>query len=803
MNSALVPIPHPEFMSRIRLVVAGTWFFSMASIWIGATGFLVLRPDRAAATTIVEARITASSDDAEQFASGSMYLNSSDLELIHDADDQTVGMRWVNLAIPRGATISAAYIQFVAKESQSEITTLTFRAQASDNAPTFSGTSLNISSRTKTTASQGWSPVAWNSGDGGANQRTPDLSTLIQEVVNRSGWASGNALAVIVTGVGHRTAWAWDGSPTEAPLLHVEYSGTPGDPSAQGSWSSVYPWPNVGIHLHVLPDGKVLTFADDDNPNYPINGARLAGSTKTFVVDIPIGGAPDAVVSIPNDRTNMFCSGHAFLADGRLLVIGGHLGRDGWGEPETNLFSWKDSYTWSAGDDMHEGRWYPSGCVLANGDMLAISGTMDTLAWAAIPEIWSPNGGWRQLTNANLTLPYYPFTFLAPNGYVFCAGPGRVTYYLDTDGLGAWTFVANHVSSYNRSYSSAVQYGDGKILVVGGADPPTNTCEIIDLNQPSPIWQSTGAMQYSRRMQNATILPDGTVLATGGTSAAGFNDNSGAVFTAELWNPTTGSWTTMASMAVPRLYHSTAALLPDGRVLATGGGRPKATNGGIDHLDAEIFSPPYLYKGTRPTITTAPSLTSHGASITIDTPDAAGITRVTLVGLTTTTHAFNMGQRFSALTFSNVGGGSLLATVPASPNLLPPGYYMLFIINGNGVPSIGRMIQILPPGSVAVEDPATRLLDFMSLRSANPIRGGEARIVFTLSHGEVGTVEVLDLTGRRVKVLAEDYFEAGEEHTVKWDRTDQSGARVPSGLYWYRLRTPTMTRTGKIAVLSR
>jgi len=141
MNSALVPIPHPcpEFMSRIRLVRAGPWFFSMASIWIGATGFLVLRP-RAAAATIVEARVTASSDDAEQFASGSMYLNSSDLELIHDADDQTVGMRWVNLTIPRGATISAAYIQFVAKESQSETTTLTFCAQASDNAPTFSGT---------------------------------------------------------------------------------------------------------------------------------------------------------------------------------------------------------------------------------------------------------------------------------------------------------------------------------------------------------------------------------------------------------------------------------------------------------------------------------------------------------------------------------------------------------------------------------------------------------------------------------------------------------------------------------------
>ena len=239
-------------MSRIRLVLAGTWFLSLASISVGATGFLVVRPNPAAAATIVEARVSASSDDAEQFASGSMYITSSDLELIHDADDQTVGMRWVNVSIPRGATISAAYIEFVAKESQSETTTLTFRAQASDNAPTFSGTSLNISSRSKTTASQGWSPADWSSGQAGANQRTADLSSVIQEVVNRSGWASGNALAIIVTGVGHRTAWAYDGSPTEAPLLHVEYSlGTSGDLA-----------PVAGLSVTVAPSPPLTVIAD-------------------------------------------------------------------------------------------------------------------------------------------------------------------------------------------------------------------------------------------------------------------------------------------------------------------------------------------------------------------------------------------------------------------------------------------------------------------------------------------------------------------------------------------------------------
>jgi hypothetical protein len=577
-------------------------------------------------------------------------------------------------------------------------------------------------------------------------------------------------------------------------------------PSSVGSWSPAYAWPNVAIHLHVLPDGHVLTFADDDNPNYPINGTRLAGSTKTFIVDIPSGGAPGTVVSVPNTRTNMFCSGHSFLYDGRLLVIGGHLGRDGWGEPHTDLFDYRGTYTWSAGDDMYEGRWYPSGCQLANGDVLAISGTLDTLATSsAIPEVWSPThaGGWRQLTNAVRVLPYYPFTFLAPDGRVFCAGPGQDTNYLDCDGLGAWQFVANHLSNYQRSYAGAVQYGDGKYLVVGGGDPPTSTCEVIDLNQPTPAWTSTGAMQFSRRHLNATMLPDGTVLTTGGTSGGGFNSYTGFVLAAELWNPGTGAWTKMASMVTPRLYHSTSALLPDGRVLCTGGGRPKPTNGGADYLNAEIYSPPYLFKGTRPTITGAPTLAVNGASITINTPDAAGIAKVTLIGLTTTTHAFNMGQHFSSLPFT-VLSGALQATLPANPTLLPPGYYMLFIVNTGGVPSISSMIQVLPPGTAGVkQDPRSQLLDFMALCSENPATHGEARIAFTLARSDWGRLDVFDVGGRLVNTLTEGYFEAGREQTVTWKGTDLSGTRVSSGVYWYRLQTSSVTLTGKVAMLSR
>jgi hypothetical protein len=146
--------------------------------------------------TVVEQRVMASSDDAEEFNTDtSVHLGSSDLELTHDSTDQTVGMRWTDLNIPAGSTITTAYIQFSAKESQSTPTSLTIRAQAADNASTFQATNGDISTRTRTASSTAWAPVAWTSGEVGANQRTPDLATAVQEVVSRPGWTASSALA--------------------------------------------------------------------------------------------------------------------------------------------------------------------------------------------------------------------------------------------------------------------------------------------------------------------------------------------------------------------------------------------------------------------------------------------------------------------------------------------------------------------------------------------------------------------------------------------------------------------------------
>src|SRR5262245_45202780 len=183
-------------------------------------------PCASAATATFEARTVSSTDDAEEFADHTMYIKSSDLELTEDSSNQTIGMRWTGLTIPQGAFISAAYIQFSSKESHSNTTNLVFKAQRADNAATFTSAAGDISSRLLGGAAVSWAPAAWVSGATGPDQRTPDLKDLIQEVVSRSGWASGNALAIVMTGSGHRTAWAWDGDATQSPLLHVEYTTT-------------------------------------------------------------------------------------------------------------------------------------------------------------------------------------------------------------------------------------------------------------------------------------------------------------------------------------------------------------------------------------------------------------------------------------------------------------------------------------------------------------------------------------------------------------------------------------------------
>jgi hypothetical protein len=457
------------------------------------------------------------------------------------------------------------------------------------------------------------------------------------------------------------------------------------DPTVGGRWAAASGWPpHVAIHAHLLPDGRVLFWPGEEGPHRGTKGYQFA-----FIWN-PANGTS---VQVDNRWTDVFCSGHAFLSDGRLLVTGGHI-TDGVGRREAAIFDFSRR-KWSRAPAMRAGRWYPTNTTLPNGEVLTIAGTISATQNNTIPEVWT-GSGWRALTGANLGLPYYPRMFVAPNGKVFNAGDLQATRYLSTAGTGSWQFVAN--SNYGRrDYGSAVMYTPGKVLILGGSrntdgEPPTNTAELIDLNQGAPAWQYTGAMTFGRRQLNATILADGRVLATGGSSGAGFSNESASVFAAELWDPTTGVWSPMASMTTPRLYHSTALLLPDGRVLSAGGGRCAGCT--TDRTNAEIYSPPYLFKGARPSITGAPTTVGYNQGFTIQTPAAASITKVTWIRLSSVTHAFDMNQRFSSLPIVSRTSVSLNVTSPGNSNLAPPGHYLLFILNSNGVPSVAKIVRI-------------------------------------------------------------------------------------------------------------
>ena len=479
-------------------------------------------------------------------------------------------------------------------------------------------------------------------------------------------------------------------TPTPTPIPTGPYT-------TGGAWSAPVSLPIVTIHMLALPDGKVLAWS---NPRTPPKDGR----TPVRLWD-PSAAQP-VLEEAANPFGNIYCSAHLLLPDGRVLTMGGHI-RDNIGLDASTTFD-PVLRSWTMGPRMNAGRWYPTGTVLGNGDVLVVSGDIDTTVGVnPLPQVYRPaDATWRDLTSAQLSLKLYPWMHLAPNGKVFMSGPEQITRYLDTSGTGQWTTVASTNFGYRGQYQGgSVMYEPGKVLLVGGGTPTTAMAEVIDLNAAAPRWRLTNPMAFRRKALNATLLPDGKVLITGGSSSDIFDDPSQAVFEAEIWDPATESWSTMAPMKTSRLYHSTALLLPDGRVFVSGGGGGGTAVGDVAHYDGEYFSPPYLFKGPRPTIDSAPAGAAHGEQFMVGATDPAGIASVTLVALSSTTHEFNMSQRFVRLAFSPAAEPNRFnVSAPDSPNIAPPGHYMMFVLNSNGVPSVGRML-VLRPGTAANTPP--------------------------------------------------------------------------------------------------
>jgi hypothetical protein len=485
-------------------------------------------------------------------------------------------------------------------------------------------------------------------------------------------------------------------------LAEVLVQFTDADPTIVGKWGGVLTFPIIPIHSTLLSNGKILCW--DRAWNGTDTTPRLIDAAT---LDVPPGNVSLTVT--PNPGVEIFCSGHTFLPDGKVFVAGGHNGGNLFGldtaftyDPSTNVWT-------SLAPMLTGGRWYPSVVRLANGDPIVFSGNMTPPTGRnQTVQVWQSSTGTWKTIGPNWDLQLYPYVHLAPNGQIFHCGPEQGTEYLDTT-AGTWTSVGNRVKGF-RDYGASILYDTGKILMFGGGNfepgnAPTASAEVIDLLAPTPTWSLVAPMAYARRQCSSVILPDGTVLVTGGTTFGGpngsqllFSNPDGAVLAAELWDPKTQTFRTMAGMARERLYHSETVLLPDGRVLSLGSGHGDIVPD--DGFSGEVYSPPYLFQGARPAVTAAPSnKIIYGTVFPVSTPDAASVTVVTLVAATSVTHTNNFNQRILRPSFT-IGAGSISVTAPSDPNLCPPGPYLLFLLNGAGVPSIGTMMFFgpnLPP----------------------------------------------------------------------------------------------------------
>lgn len=535
------------------------------------------------------------------------------------------------------------------------------------------------------------------------------------------------------------------------------------NPKAVGQWDqTLYPLTTVPVHISLLPDGRILYWGRDKDPTDPdTNKWDIGGSCNTYTWNRSTGEH----LTIPNTTTNLFCAGHSFLPDGRLLVAGGHVrdnsnkALEGIGEDDINVFDYRDN-TWTRVGFMPRGRWYPSTVTLASGEVVIASGLyrngLGQIVPNETPDLYTSAGAVRPFTAAE-SFANYPFLGLAPNGKVFVADRGiNANKFFDPAANGGnGLFDDADAPSVVHREGSAVIYDsvNGRVLMMGGQVGFTGAlvgeAEVIELGAASPSWRSTGSLKVARKYHTATLLPDGKVLVSGGTRCTGANDiaciqenqqYAGMAKSPELWDPQEETWTLMAPnpSGIPRVYHSVAMLLPDARVLVGGGGLPAAggesvplaegTPGSVvctdskapgdrhcriyGHKDAEIFSPPYLFTtggalADRPLITSAPDSLNYGQSfnVTMNTTSETSEGSVVLVRLPSVTHTLNFDQRRVSLDFAVTNGTTLGVTAPSDGRVCPPGHYMLFVFNNAGVPSVAKIVRVeagvQPPGAPA------------------------------------------------------------------------------------------------------
>ncbi|HJV89769.1 MAG TPA: galactose oxidase-like domain-containing protein [Holophagaceae bacterium] len=447
--------------------------------------------------------------------------------------------------------------------------------------------------------------------------------------------------------------------------------------------------PILTVHAALMHTGKVLFFAGSGNDELYTTGFRSA------VYDYENGG-----FTLPATPTDVFCAGQCFLPDGRVFVAGGTERYDPFVGLKSSLIFDPISEQWTFVQAMKNGRWYPTLIGLGNGHPMATSG-----GGSPENEIYDAPTGW-SVAGPGIGWPLYPHLHLLKDGRVFhsgmrLGGSGMAPGYLNP-ATGAYTPLpaASVPASFDfgaRDQGATVLLPPAqtqKVMVMGGGSPSINKVHVIDTDAPTPAYVQVPSMLRNRIHVNAVILPDRTVVATGGSGIA--EDALTASTEAEIYDPATNTWHTGARARVPRMYHSIALLMPDGRVL-TSGSNPSRRN---DEKRIEIYHPPYLFKGPRPCLERVPEVVALGSTFAVHTPDASKIKWISLVKPMATTHSYDSEQRLIDLPFRR-HACHLHTAMPENPNLVPPGYYMLFVVSDQGVPSIAKWVKVVANGKEA------------------------------------------------------------------------------------------------------
>jgi galactose oxidase len=471
----------------------------------------------------------------------------------------------------------------------------------------------------------------------------------------------------------------------------------------RSSWTGVIPLAVNPIALANLPDGNLLMWSAYDR--FTFQGDVGNANSRTYTSVFEPASSSSSEILVTHTGYDMFCPGTANLPDGRILVNGGSS------SPKTSLYD-PATTRWSSSGLMNIPRGYQGTTLLSNGSVFTLGGSWSGGRGGKHGELWA-NDTWTRLSGVSADPVTGPdpagayrgdnhlWLFAASDGRVFHAGPSRAMHWITTSGSGSITPAGNRGDDAYAINGNAVLYDVGRVLKAGGAP----AYELTNATSSAYRIQFTGTvtvnklapMAYARAFANAVVLPNGQVVIVGGqTFPVPFSDNT-AILVPELWDPETLVFRQLAPMQTPRVYHSSAILLPDGRVFVGGGGQC-GQGCSANHFNTEILTPPYLLNAdgsaaTRPSITSVPSTASIGGTLAVTT--STPVMSFALVRLSSVTHTVNNDQRRVPLTIqSTTGTSSYTLSIPNDAGTVLPGYYMLFAMDPKGVPSVAATVRI-------------------------------------------------------------------------------------------------------------